>query len=322
MRGRRRMAALTFVLFVLGAGTAYAAFSRITSNPGNSFQTVDDFLGPTASRAVVQKSQGGTAGYLKNGGTFRVYAQVDDQGNPAHAIASVQAVVPNLVAAGSPATMTVGSYTVDGQTYNYGLVANLTARNPLATGTWQLNMSDDRTPANTTLQSGSAVIIDNAACTSFNVQTANAGAFVGRPEINDTITYTFSEPVEPASILAGWTGAATDVTLRLNNNAGQDRVQIWNSANGAQLPLGEVNTLQAFTGANRTFGAPATAQRSRMAMSGSAITVTLGTASGATTTSAGGQNMTWTPVATPYDRAANTCTAVAVNEAAPVDVDF
>lgn len=46
-----------------------------------------------------------------------------------------------------------------------------------------------------------------------------------------------------------------------------------------------------------------------MVMSGSTITITLGTPSGAVRTAAGNGTMTWTPTTSPYDRAGNACLA-------------
>ena len=85
--------------------------------------------------------------------------------------------------------------------------------------------------------------------------------------------------MDPNSILSGWTGTATTVTLRLiDGGAGNDSVQIWDAANTTQLPLGSVNlgnTGQVTASVNFT--------GSTMTQSGAAITITLGTASGATT---------------------------------------
>ena len=51
------------------------------------------------------------------------------------------------------------------------------------------------------------------------------------------MTFTFSEQIDPESILSGWTGASTNVVVRINDTA-TDTVLIYNSANTTQLPLG------------------------------------------------------------------------------------
>lgn len=59
-----------------------------------------------------------------------------------------------------------------------------------------------------------------------------------------------------------------------------------------------------------------------MVMSGSVITMTLGTPNGAVKTVNANGTMTWTPSTTPYDRAANLCLNTPVNETGAADIDF
>ena len=123
--------------------------------------------------------------------------------------------------------------------------------------------------------------------------------------------------MDPNSILSGWTGTGTTVTLRLiDGGAGNDSVQIWDAANTTQLPLGSVNL-----GDTGHVTASVNFTGSTMTQSGAAITITLGTPSGATTRAAASQ-MTWTPSATATDRAANACSTTAVNESGGNDRNF
>ena len=74
------------------------------------------------------------------------------------------------------------------------------------------------------------------------------------------MTLTFSEVIDPESVLAGWTGAATNVVVRITNAGGGDVVTIRNAANTAQLPLGSVDlTGTQYVTADRDFGATGTA---------------------------------------------------------------
>ncbi len=57
-------------------------------------------------------------------------------------------------------------------------------------------------------------------------------------------------------------------------------------------------------------------------MSGSTITITLGTPSGAVTTAAGAAGMSWTPSGTATDRAGNACSTTTRNETGAADLDF
>ena len=177
-----------------------------------------------------------------------------------------------------------------------------------------------------------AVTVDNTLPSGFDVQAVNGASTAGTAQPGDTITYTFSEPIDPNSVLAGWTGSSTSVVVRLMNGgllpATPDTVQIWNATNNAQLPLGVI-TLPTGTYVGGTsssdsalFGATGTA--STMVMSGSAITITLGTASGSQAATAGllAGAMSWVPSATATDRAGNASATTTVNEAAPSDTEF
>ena len=73
------------------------------------------------------------------------------------------------------------------------------------------NLNHPTTSATTTL------IIDNTHPSATNVQTANGGT-QGRIDAGDSITFTWSEPMAPASIMTGWTGASQPVRVFVDNN--------------------------------------------------------------------------------------------------------
>ena len=221
-----------------GTHTVYAVGSAGSTAAAN---VLVDMQAPTVSGSVIAKSQGGTAGFVKQGGTYRVYANVSD-GAAGSGVATVTANVNTVTTGQTAAALTSGSYTVGGTTYNYRS-AQLTASNPLAAGAKAYTITAADSAGNGGTQGGFTVTVDNTAPTGTNIQTTNvAGGTTGQAETGDIITYTFSETMDPESILAGWTGGGTAVTLRLiDGGAGNDTVQIWNAANTAQLPLGSVN---------------------------------------------------------------------------------
>ena len=304
-----------------GGGAAYALFVGSADNP-QTVSAVSDFLGPSVTRSTIAKTAGYTPGYVKQGGTYYVYAQVSDGGNPSSGIDLVTADVSSLTTLGGTTPLVSGSYSVGGSTYNYRSASTL-AKTPLAGGayTWSLTTRD--LALNTGGDSGLSVTVDNTAPAASDVQTANvSGGTIGKPELGDSITFTYSESIDPESILSGWTGASTTVVVRIDNNTPtNDRVSVYNAANTSQLPLGTVNLGRTdYVSANRTFGASGTV--STMVMSGSTITVTLGTASGGTATGAGNGSMIWTPSSSVYDRAGNTASATASTESGTADKDF
>jgi hypothetical protein len=141
----------------------------------------------------------------------------------------------------------------------------------------------------------------------------------------------------PCGVLAGWTGAATSVVARINDNGllglplGNDSVQIWNAANSTVLPLGTVDLgrsdyVAGLLGGSVRFGASGTA--STMTMSANTVTIVFGTYNAtpildpARTTAGGNGTATWTPVATPYDRAENATSVATASESGAADREF
>ena len=274
---------------------------------------------PRVSTSVIAKSNGGRDGKIKQGGTYHVYANVTGSGNPPAGLASLTADVSAITTGQTAVALTNGSYTVGGQSYNYRS-AQLTANASLSAGSkaYTVKLTD---AGGTVTTSSFSVTVDNTKPTAVDVQTTNvSGGTAGKPELGDTVTLTYSEGIEPISILSGWSGAATNVVVRVNNGV-SDTVQIWNAANSAVLPLGTV-TLNAldYVGTNRTFGLTGTP--STMSMSGTTVTVTLGTASGATLTALLPTTMSWAPSATATDEAGNTAATTAASGAGSSDKDF
>lgn len=295
-----------------GAHTVYAVGSLGTVASTGVTVTVDT-TPPAISGAVIQKTEGETPGYVRQGGSYRVYANVTDADS---GVASVTADVSQVTAGQTAVPLVAGSWTVGGVTYGYRS-AVVTADNPLTAGAKAFSITATDSAGNGATQGGLTVTVDNTPPSGADVQTANAsGGTVGRAETGDTITFTFSEPIEPDSVLAGWSGAATSVTVRLVNAGGNDRLEIWDSANATQVPLGTVDLSGNYVAASRTFA------NSTMTMSGSTITVTLGTPSGGVRTVTGSTTMSWTPVATPYDRAANALLTTGVTESGAADPEF
>lgn len=169
-------------------------------------------------------------------------------------------------------------------------------------------------------------VVDNISPAAADVQTSNVGGGTsGRPELGDKATFTFTEAIKPASVLAGWTGSATNVVVRINDGGlGNDTLTVWNAANSAQLSLGTVNLGRSdyVALANVTFGATGTA--STMLQSGSSISITLGTPNSLLnlSTALGSGTMQWTPAAGATDIAGNECSTAAVNESGPADMEF
>lgn len=308
------------VLTSAGAHTVYAVGSQ--GSRASRAITIDanDTVGPVVDAAAIGKTTLGSGGYVKQGGTFYVYAQVNDVGSPAVGVSTVTADVSTIRTGTTAAALstTGGPWTVDGVSYNYRS-ASITATTPLGEGSKSFSIKATDANANATTRTGFSAIVDNTAPTASDIQTANgSGGTVGKAEAGDTVTFTFSEPMDPNQILASWTGSSTSATVRLTNGGGNDALTVWNGGNTAQLPLGSVNLGRTdyVGGGTRTFTG------STMVMSGSTITITLGTPSGGVGTAAGTGTMVWSPSTTAWDRASNAMSAVTATEGGGADKEF
>jgi hypothetical protein len=323
MARRRRMATAVTVLVAVAVlalvaiPAAIAAFSARTQSEGNIVTAAPDFVAPVITATVVAKGQGGVVGFVRKGGTYFAYANVSaDTGNPASGIATVKANLAELTSGQTEAALTSGTYTAGGATYNYRS-AELTATATVE-GSKAYSVTATDKAGNARTLDGTATV-DNVVPIASDVQSANGGTTVGRPEEKDSVTYTFSEPIDPQSILAGWNGTSTNVVVRIVDNGllglptGNDELFVYNAANTAQLPFGTVNLgggeyVAGLLGGAINFGASGT--KSTMVMSGNTVKITFGTQGaegvlvGPSTTSAA-TTMVWSPVATPYDRAGN-----------------
>jgi len=164
------------------------------------------------------------------------------------------------------------------------------------------------TSANTT----STYTKDTVAPTASNVAANNkTGGTAGKMDSGDTVVFTFSEQMDPASILTGWSGSSTNVTLAVTNSGGSDSISI-TSCNYGTLATAADLVSTSITWTN-----------SAMVQSGATVTITLGTVSDATKlkTDSTSQNMTWTPSTSAKDRAGNAMSSTAKAET-DNDVDF
>lgn len=305
----------------LAGGAIWGGFTSKTpaTNANNKITAATDFVAPTITETVIAKTTGGIAGTIRKGGTYYVYANGADTGNPASGVSTIKANVNSITSGQTAVTLSAGTFTVEGETFTRRS-ASLTAGSTLAAGTASYALTVTDANANARTESGYTVAVDNTAPTGTDVQAVNGGATVGLAEAGDKITFSFSKAIDPNSVLAAWTGASTPVVVHLNQ-ATKDTVTIFNSTNLTQLPLGTL-TLGAtdYTTASITFGASGTA--STMVMSGNQIFVTLGTQSAAATTAAATGTMSWTPSATATDASGNPTSTTAVNESGAADKEF
>jgi hypothetical protein len=225
---------------------------------------------------------------------------------------------------------TGGPWTVEGVSYNYRS-AQLTAAASISEGlkSWSITAIDLATPtANSTGALDYNMTVDNTApSVSAMAGTNKAGGTLSMIEVDDVLTLTFSEQIDPDSIISGWNGAGTqNITIRISNGSGgtNDIMTFYDVTDSTQLPLGQVFLgRNDYVSAASTFGGPGAATHTRMTQAAGVITVTLGSRTAGTVGTAGSTaTMRWTPSASAFDRAGNPMPTTQINEAAPLDRDF
>jgi hypothetical protein len=292
-----------------GPHTVYAVGSLGTQ--ASAGITVDK-VAPTLTVAI-SKTFGFTPAFIAQGGTYYVYANVADP-SPSSGIATVTANVTNITAGATVVPMMAGSYTAGGAAYNYRSTGQL-ADILLSTGNKSFSVTATDVAGNTKTQNGT-VTVDNTPPTATKVLTANGGGTAGKIEVNDTITYTFSEAMDPDSILSGWTGTATTVDLRLVSSAGGDFLQVWDSTNTTLLPLNQLNLGRTdYLTADSTITATMTQATTTVVLKIASVGAGISTAAGTGTT-------TWVSTAGMYDRAGNGCLPAIVTETGAPRKDF
>ena len=251
----------------------------------------------------------------------------------------------SLTDPGSPLRLTVTLNATGTDTGGSGVLNVAIQRAPTGTSTWTTICTDATSPyscswnttgvgdggydlrAVTTDNAGNATnstivsnrVVDNTAPTATDIQTTNVGGGTqGRPENGDKLTFSYSEQLLSTSVLAGWNGTSTAVTVRMNQNGANDQFEVWNAANNTRLPL--TNTFVTLNGnyiqASATFNAT-------MVQSGANITITLGALTGGTVrTETTAAALSWPSSTTPTDIAGNACTGNTATEQGASDLDF
>ena len=317
-RRSRLLAALIAMGLIAGVtGGTYAAFNSATSNASNTFGVKADYEAPTVVRSEIARTTATAGGRIRANVAYYVYAQITDGGNPASGVNTATANVCAITTATcASVALASGSYTVSGLSYNYRS-GSKTSDAGLTAGSKTYSVTTTDVAGNASGAVNFSVVVDATAPGGSNVQTANAsGGTAGLPQTSDTVTFTFNEAMDPASIKALWTGTSTLVTVNLANAgcAGSDALSVTGGVN-----LGTVCLIGNYVNGSRNF----TNSTMVLSPSGTVITITLGTPSAAFNTETVAGTMTWTPSAAALDVAGNACTTTVVTEVTPpADVEF
>jgi chitinase len=144
-----------------------------------------------------------------------------------------------------------------------------------------------------------------------NIKGTN-GAVSATLDSGDTLIYSFSEAMDPATIKSGWNGSSTAVSVAVTHGT-TDLITVTGTN------LGSVDTKTLYS--KKTFACPT----STIVMSGSTVTLTLGGCSTSTSdihTGVANGAFQWTPTATMTDQAGNSMSTAVTNESGGAQLNF
>jgi Bacterial Ig-like domain len=278
-----------------------ATFTAIAPNAA-SFATAADWVAPAPTLVVPAE------GALTNDGTPNLSGAA---GNAA----GDSSTVTVRIYAGSSAT---GSPVQTLTPTRSGTSWSTTAAT-LPSGTYTASASQSDASGNTGTSAPHTFTVDTIAPTATDIAAANGGATAGKAEAGDVVTFTFSEAIDPATVLAGWDGTSTAVQVRITAGVlAPDPFTVLDSGGSTGVHLGTVQTNGDYVTTNAVFDATMVRSADR-----ASVVVTLGAKQSGIMAllAAGAQNMTWTVDNAVEDLAGNAVTTVSVTESAS-DVDF
>jgi chitinase len=161
---------------------------------------------------------------------------------------------------------------------------------------------------------------DWVAPTATSIAAANKGTVgttAGKLNAGDTISFAFSEAIDPASLLDGWSGASIAVRVRFTNAGSADTFTVQDSGGAATVKLGSVATNGNYVTAHTNIASTMT-----RSADGRSVTVTLGTPGNVASLAVTARNMSWTLAAGPKDVAGNALATPATRAETDLDVDF
>jgi hypothetical protein len=184
-------------------------------------------------------------------------------------------------------------------------------------GTYSIRIVVENNAGVKTTSAPTSITIDNPPYGT-DVQTGNA-LTAGLMEAGDWIRLTWSEPIAPASVLAGWSGSSQAIRVRITDAGTNDQIDFRDATGATRLNL-------VSTAADLKLGGDyvttTTEFNATMAQSGTSITVTLGTPTpGSVSAVAAPTTMTWIPSAGAKDATGHASRTTQVTESG-TDVDF
>jgi len=274
-----------------------------------------DTTAPAVTALAVGPAANASTGQIRKSGSYYVYANATD--TAPGTVATVTANVGNLTGGATAVALTGtgGPFSAGGVTYAYRSAAQ-TAGSGLTNGSKTFTATATDAAGNTSGAATGSLNVDGTAPSPAGVTLGNhTGGLAGKPETGDTITFTFSEEMDPGTLYAGWgwgiTPDVTNAVITFNDNTGGNGTNQPDSltvTGPSGVSLGTVTNLEGHlvTAKQRSYTFGATVQ---YAVTGgqSVVTVTLGgvTAGASGIGTAGSSTFTWAAASTTTDLATN-----------------
>jgi hypothetical protein len=162
--------------------------------------------------------------------------------------------------------------------------------------------------------------VDNTAPAPADIQAGNGGTTAGRMEPGDWLRLTWTETVNPTSLMSSWDGTAIAISVKVLDGNKKDSLEIDNAAGTTALNLAAASSGIAL---NADFVSADTVFDATMVQSGASVTITLGARRSGAVKTAAAAAMSWTVNPATTDLAGNAVAANAsVTETGASDLDF
>jgi hypothetical protein len=303
-RATAALALAALAACALAVAFSAASFTDSQQNP-QTVSAVADWTAPSAEASVIA-GESGVAGKIAPSEKHYVYAKVSESGNPASGVASVKANVSAITSGSTAVSLSAGSYSAGGVSYNYRS-AELTAGSALKSGTLEYTLALADAAGNSREQGFSVTVESATPFAGADFATENGRKNTeGKPEEGDSIFYTFTNAPKPSSIVPKWDGSGTaSVTVSIEDESSNVVLTV----SGATI--GEV-TLEGNYAANKK---TAVFTKSELSLSGSVVTIVLGKNSSNAKKDTNENAPAWMPVASILDLAGNACSTAVVTSA-------
>ncbi len=281
-------------------GGSSAAFTAMSSNSSSSFATASDWVSPAVtltspaedahtSATPTFSGAAGTASGDSATVTVTIFSGAEAAGTPAQT---------------RTATRSVSTWTTTASTL------------PAGTYTVQVTQTDSQGNTGTVTRT---FTVDEAKPEPSAISAVNGGSgSAGRLNAGDKITFTFSKPIAPTSVLSSFTGSSASVTVRFYDEAEDnpydygDSLTVLDGSRQANVELdaGSFWGIDGgvFTGRNYVTGTVNFAATMTRSSDGTSFVITLGSpdrSSRLVTTTQAAANMIWLPRSGPTDTAGN-----------------